>query len=224
MTMDTTEMWTFGALVLLLFAGWIWLRRHQHKNRLERERKLRCKELILDHRLPLVRRKVDFNLLVDLVREGIGIPQLEKVIELLTAGPVEYHIDEDDEGEGLEMILGLEDKPAEAGEKTGPEKKKPEEQPVNQEDESVEEVEVEEGMPPEKEKAWFRMAHNRYRHALADKEITERQAKFRMLVKMVELGKKAVKDDSTKPVKRKEYEITLWDKFYENEYLELNQE
>jgi len=219
--MDAFELGTFASLPVLLLAGWLWLRHKQHKARLERERKLRCKELILDSRMPLARRHVDFDLLVDLVKLDIKPVQLEKVIELLTAGPVEYHLDMDAEHDGaLEVDLSFEGKPEPAKKAT----QKQEEllQPVETQEEQA--VEVVEGMPPEKEKAWLRMAHNRFRHALADKEINERQAKFRLLVKMVELGKKAVQDDSGKPVKRKEYELSLWDRFYESEYLELNQE
>jgi hypothetical protein len=192
---------------------------------MERERKLACKELILDNRIPLAKRRVDFDLLVELVRLDIRPDQLGKVIELLTSGPVEYSIEiDEEEGEGLDVDLDFDAKPEKngKGESKKQEKAGQPEEPAEELEEQV--VEVVEGMPPEKEKAWLRMAHNRFRHALSDKEITERQARFRMLVKMVELGKKAVQDDSTKPVKRKEYELSLWDRFYESEYLELNQE
>ncbi len=221
MATDTIELISTGALAAVLLVGYLWLRHYQHRRRLERERKLKCKDLILDNRLPLARRKADFNLLADLVKLGIDLRQLEKVIELLTAVPVEYHIDEDEQDGGFNVELDFESGLSDSqdgetrkndgqGESGGP-----------QEEESVE---VEVGMPAEKEKAWFRMAHNRFRHALADKEITERQARFRMLVKMVELGKSAVQNEGDKPVKRKEYELELWDRFYENEYLELNSE
>ena len=220
MNMDAFELWTFASLPVLLLAGWLWLRHKQNKARLERERKLACKELILDNRMPLARRHVDFDLLVDLVKLNIQPVQLEKVIELLTAGPVEYHLDMDAEHEEPEVDLSFEGKPEPV--KKAAKKKDEQTQPAEVPEEQV--VEVVEGMPPEKEKAWLRMAHNRYRHALTDKGINERQAKFRLLVKMVELGKRAVQDDSGKPVKRKEYELSLWDRFYESEYLELNQE
>ncbi len=225
MATKTVELWSSLALVVVLLAGYLWLRRHQYRRRLERERKLRCKELILDNRIPLARRKVDFDLLVDLVKLGIDVGQLEKVVELLTAVPVEYHVSEDGQGNGLNAKLDFE------GELSGPAAAAAAAAPGTADgagggdDPAGEEaVEVVEGMPAEKEKAWFRMAHNRFRHALADKDITERQARFRMLVRMVELGKKAVQDDGAKPVKRKEYELELWDRFYENEYLELNSE
>ncbi len=221
MATDTVELWSSVALVVVLLAGYLWLRSHQHRRRLERERKLRCKELILDNRLPLARRKVDFDLLVDLVKLGIDAGQLEKVVELLTAVPVEHHVSEDGQGNGLNAKLDFEGElsdSAAAAPGTA-------DRAGGSDDPAGEEaVEVVEGMPVEKEKAWFRMAHNRFRHALVDKEITERQARFRMLVRMVELGKKAVQDDGAKPVKRKEYELELWDRFYENEYLELNSE
>lgn len=218
MATDTVELWSSVAMVVVLLAGYLWLRFYQHRKQQERERKLKCKELILDSRLPLARRKVDFELLVDLVKLGIDIRQLEKVVELLTAVPVDYNIGEDGHGGGLNVEFDFESAlsdsiagaPGKAGGSDGSVSEKA--------------VEVVEGMPAEKEKSWFRMAHNRFRHALAEKEITERQARFRMLVRMVELGKKAVQDDGAKPVKRKEYELKLWDRFYENEYLKLNQE
>ncbi|MFC1544756.1 hypothetical protein ACFL4X_01180, partial [Gemmatimonadota bacterium] len=218
--MNAFELVTFAMFPVVLLVGWLWIRHRQYKARLERERKLRCKEIILDNRLPLARRHVNFDLLVDLVRLAIRPVQLEKVIELLTTGPVEYNLELDEKGAGLDADLNFEGKPEQ------PQKaaKKQEEQPGPVESIEEQEVEVVEDMSPEKEKAWLRMAHNRFRHALADKEITERQARFRMLVKMVELGKKAAQDDSGKPVKRKEYELSLWDKYYESEYLELNQE
>ncbi len=221
MVTDTIELWSLVALILVLLAGYFGLRHHQHRRRLERERKLKCKELVLDNRLPLARRKVDFDLLVDLVKMGIDVNQLEKVVELLTAVPVEYQLDEDGQGGGLHIEFDLGDELADSADQGTNNK--------NGQGESVatgnkDTVEVVVGMPAEKEKAWFRMAHNRYRHALADKEISERQPRFRMLVKMVELGKRAVQDDGAKPVNRKEYELELWDRFYENEYLELNQE
>jgi len=81
-----------------------------------------------------------------------------------------------------------------------------------------------EKLTPEQEKAWFRMAHNRFRKAIAEKDLKEKQAKFRLLIKMVELGKRAVENDMEKSVPRKEYEISLWDRFYEDEYLALNTE
>ena len=224
MAMDTVEFWTFASLPVIMLAVWLWLRHRQHIARLERERKLACKELILDNRLPLVRHKVDFDLLVDLVRLDIQPVQLEKVIELLTSAPVEYHIEFDEEGESLGVDLDFESKPEQPGKTESKNKKQDEQQKEAAEALEDQVVEVVEGMPPEKEKAWLRMAHNRFRHALKDKDINERQARLRMLVKMVELGKKAVQDDGAKPVKRKEYELSLWDRFYENEYLELNQE
>jgi hypothetical protein len=224
MAMDTVEFWTFASLPVIMLALWLWLRYRQHKAKLERERKLACKELILDNRVPLAKRKVDFELLVDLVRLDIRPDQLEKVVELLTSAPVEYHIEIDEEGGGIEVDLDFESKPEQSEKSDSKTKKQPEKEEKKEAVLEEQVVEVVEGMPPEKEKAWLRMAHNRFRHALADKDIGERQARFRMLVKMVELGKKAVQDDGTKPVKRKEYELSLWDRFYENEYLELNQE
>ena len=70
----------------------------------------------------------------------------------------------------------------------------------------------------------MRVAHNRFRRAVCEKEITERQAKLRLLVKMVELGKKAVEENPEKDVARREYELSLWDRFYEDEYLDLQSE
>lgn len=222
MTMNATEMWAFGVLLLLLAAGWIWLRRRQNRDKLDRERKLACKELILDHRAPLARRKADFEMLVDLVRMGITAEQLAKVIELLITRPVEYSIDEERRPEDREIDLEFEGEPepAKLGRK---EERQPEGEPV-EEAARDEAMEITERMSPEKERVWFRMAHNRFRRAMAEKNITERQARFRLLARMVELGKKAVQEDTNKPVKRKEYELELWDRFYENEYLELHQD
>jgi hypothetical protein len=222
MATDIVELWSTAALVVVLLAGYLWLRNYQHRKRQERQRKLKCKDLILDNRIPLARRKVDFTLLADLVKLGIDLRQLEKVVELLTAVPVEYHIDEDEQEGGFNVDLDFDGALSDSKDSEAPVGDGQDQTGDDMDGEEI--VEVEAGMPAEKEKAWFRMAHNRFRHALADKEITERQARFRMLVKMVELGKKAVQDDGTKPVNRKEYELELWDRFYENEYLELNSE
>ena len=80
------------------------------------------------------------------------------------------------------------------------------------------------GLNQEQERAWLKAAHSRFRRAVAEKSLTERRSRLRLLVRMVELGKQAIREDAAKPVNRKEYECTLWDRFYESEYLELQAE
>ena len=213
MPVDELQLKGLAAVVVLMLCGYIWLRRVQHKNKLERERKIHCKELILNNRVKLANAGVDFNRLVDLVRQKILPEQLKTVIGILIAQPVFYDIDDPDAHESLEANLDFGSKPD-----------SPEKAAAGSEQDQVEQPEVFEKMGPEKEKKWLRVAHNRFRHALGEKEITERQAKLKLLVKMVELGKKAVEEDSEKSVERKEYELSLWDRFYEDEYLDLQSE
>jgi len=213
MPVDELQLKGLAAVVVLLLCGYIWLRRVQHKNKLERQRKILCKELILNNRVKLANAGVDFNRLVDLVRQKILPEQLEKVIGMLIAQPVFYDIDDPDAHESLEVDLDSDSKP-DSSEKAA----------ADSEQDQEEQPEVFEKMGPEKEKKWLRVAHNRFRRALGEKEITERQAKLRLLVKMVELGKKAVEEDPEKSVDRKEYELSLWDRFYEDEYLDLQSE
>ena len=213
MPVDDLELRALAAIVVLLLIGYLWLRRIQYKSKMERKRKLRCKELILDNRLKLANAGVDFDRLVELVRQKILPEQLETVIGILTAEPVFYKIDNQEDADSLEVNLDFESEPVSSKETA----------PVSEEGEE-EQPEVFEKMGPEKEKKWMRVAHNRFRRALGEKEITERQAKLKLLVKMVELGKKAVEEDSEKKVERKEYELSLWDRFYENEYLDLQSE
>lgn len=215
MLFDTSDVWAFALVVVIMLASYVWLRRGQIVRRHERERKLRCKELILDKRVLLAKTGVDFDGLVELVKMNISPEQLEKVIGLLTTRPVNYNVDNPEETPELEVDLDF-------AETKGPAKA-----PARQKEESpgLADIGVElEKMGPDQEKAWMKMAHAKFRKAVTEKGITERQAKFRLLVKMVELGKKAVEESSDKPVKRKAYELELWDRFYENEYIELNSE
>ena len=213
MPVNEVEVKMLAAIVLFLLFLYFWLRRSQKKNKLERQRKLRCKELILDNRLKLANSGVNFDRLVDLVKQKILPEQLEAVIGMLTAQPVLYNIDDSDDPESLEIDLDFESEPA-SSKKTATDLGEDEEK----------QPEVFEKMGEEREKKWMRVAHNSFRRAMHEKEITERQAKLRLLVKMIELGKKAVEGDSEKSVTRKEYELTLWDRFYEDEYLDLQSE
>ncbi len=213
MPVNEVEVKMLAAIVLFLLFLYFWLRRSQKKNKLERQRKLRCKELILDNRLKLANSGVNFDRLVDLVRQKILPEQLEAVIGMLTAQPVLYNIDDSGDPESLKIDLDFESEPA-SSKKTATDLGEDEEK----------QPEVFEKMGEEKEKKWMRVAHNSFRRAVREKEITERQAKLRLLVKMIELGKKAVEGDSEKSVTRKEYELTLWDRFYEDEYLDLQSE
>jgi len=207
------ELKMLAAIVVILLLGYLWLRRIQHKSKLERRRKLRCKELILDNRLKLAKAGVDFNSLVGLVKQKILPEQLESVIGILTAERLFYNIDNQEDAESLDVELDFETEPVSSKKAATVPEENEEKQP-----------EIFEKMGPEKEKKWMRVAHNRFRHALSEKEITERQARLRLLVRMVELGKKAVEEDSEKSVERKEYELSLWDRFYEDEYLDLQSE
>ncbi len=213
MPVNEVEVNVLAAIVLFLLFLYFWLRRSQSKNKLERQRKLRCKELILDNRLKLANSGVNFDRLVDLVKQKILPEQLEAVIGMLTAQPVSYNIDDSDDPESLEIDLDFESEPV-SSKKTATDLGEDEEK----------QPEVFEKMGEEQEKKWMRVAHNSFRRAVREKEITERQAKLRLLVKMIELGKKAVEGDSEKSVTRKEYELTLWDRFYEDEYLDLQSE
>ncbi len=213
MLVNEVEVTMLAAIVLFLLFLYFWLRRSQKKNKLERQRKLRCKELILDNRLKLANSGVNFDRLVNLVKQKILPEQLEAVIGMLTAQPVLYNIDDSDDPESLEIDLDFESEPA-SSKKTATDLGEDEEK----------QPEVFEKMGEEKEKKWMRVAHNSFRRAVREKEITERQAKLRLLVKMIELGKKAVEGDSEKSVTRKGYELTLWDRFYEDEYLDLQSE
>lgn len=213
MPVDDVQVNVLTAIVVLLLFGYIWLRRTQYKNKLERQRKLRCKELILDSRLKLANAGVDFDRLVDLVKQKILPEHLEAVIGILTAQPVFYNIDDPDDPESLGIDLDFDSEPA-SSRKTA----------IDLAEEEEKQPEVFEKMGPEQEKKWMRVAHNRFRRAVCEREITERQAKLRLLVKMVELGKKAVEEDPEKDVARREYELSLWDRFYEDEYLDLQSE
>lgn len=213
MLVNEVEVKMLAAIVLFLLFLYFWLRRSQKKNKLERQRKLRCKELILDNRLKLANSGVNFDRLVDLVKQKILPEQLEAVIGMLTAQPVSYNIDDSDDPESLKIDLDFESEPA-SSKKTATDLGEDEEK----------QPEVFEKMGEEQEKKWMRVAHNSFRRAVREKEITERQAKLRLLVKMIELGKKAVEGDPEKSVTRKGYELTLWDRFYEDEYLDLQSE
>ncbi len=213
MPVDDVQVNVLTAIVVLLLFGYIWLRRIQYKNKLERQRKLRCKDLILDNRLKLANAGVDFDRLVDLVKQKILPEHLEAVIGILTAQPVFYNIDDPDDPESLGIDLDFDSEPA-SSKKTA----------TDLAEEEEKQPEVFEKMGPEQEKKWMRVAHNRFRRAVCEREITERQAKLRLLVKMVELGKKAVEENPEKDVARREYELSLWDRFYENEYLDLQSE
>jgi len=213
--LESNEIIILGFLLIILGFLYFWMRHGGKLSKLDRERKLRCKELILNNRYPLAAAGVDFDGLVALVKMNITPEQLVKVMGLLTAKRAQYNIDHPEDPDQLEVNLDIESGKAtvmkKAEQKIIPEKGK--EQP-----------EISENMSPEQEKVWLRLVHSRYRKALAEKGITDRRGKFRLLAKMVELGKKTVEDDPEKTFSRKTYECTLWDRFYENEYLELNSE
>ncbi|OGG01142.1 MAG: hypothetical protein A3F83_11970 [Candidatus Glassbacteria bacterium RIFCSPLOWO2_12_FULL_58_11] len=213
MLFQSFELWAMSGMILLLLALYIWMRLNQRKQKFEHERKLKCKELILDKRIPLATVGVDFDRLALLVKQKIRPEQLVTVIELLTAGRIKYQIDNPEDPESLEVELNFEKE--EETLKAAPQSSEGKESAIPA---------VFEKLTPEQEKAWFRLAHNRFRKALAEKELKEKQAKFRLLIKMVELGKKAVESDMDKSGTRKAYEISLWDRFYEDEYLALNTE
>ncbi|HLA38677.1 MAG TPA: hypothetical protein VJ417_01700 [Candidatus Glassbacteria bacterium] len=216
MPADTIELFALSVIVVLMLAGYLWLRHGQTVRRRERERKLHCKELILDKRVLLAKAGTDFDELVELVKMKISPEQLEKVIGLLISRLESYNIDAPESSGSEEVDLGFERKEATEAAKA---------KASGDETAGLADIGLNfDKMGPEQEKAWLRMAHARFRQALADKDIVERQPRFRLLVKMIELGKKAVEEDAEKPVKRKAYEIELWDRFYENEYIELNSE
>ncbi len=112
MPVNEVEVKMLAAIVLFLLFLYFWLRRSQKKNKLERQRKLRCKELILDNRLKLANSGVNFDRLVDLVKQKILPEQLEAVIGMLTAQPVLYNIDDSDDPESLKIDLDFEGEPA----------------------------------------------------------------------------------------------------------------
>ncbi|HUU27473.1 MAG TPA: hypothetical protein VM123_06645 [archaeon] len=214
MFLESYEIKALGALVLFLLILYFWVRRIQQKHRLERDWKSRCKDLVLNNRNALAREGVDFEKLAELVRMKIKPDQLEMVIHLLTAGRVQYNIDDREVPDNLEADLDFEKRRPPVTEAA--DNSSQESEPVT--------PETFEKMNPEQEKTWLQVVHNRFRKAVAEKEITERRAKLKLLVRMVELGKKAVEDDPNKAVARKGYELSLWDRFYEKEYLEINYE
>jgi hypothetical protein len=213
--LESNEVIILGFLLIILGFLYFWMRHGSKLSKLDRERKLRCKELILNNRSPLAEAGVDFDGLVSLVKMNITPEQLVKVIDLLTAKREHYNIDHLEDTDQLEVNLDIESSKAtvvkKAEQKIIPEKGK-------------KQSEISENMSPEQEKVWLRLVHSRYRKALSEKGINDRRGKFRLLAKMVELGKKTVEEDPEKTVSRKTYECALWDKFYENEYLELNSE
>ena len=213
MLFESFELWAMSGMILLLLALYIWMRLNQRRQKIERERKLKCKELILGKRIPLATAGVDFDKLASLVKQNIRPEQLVTVMELLTATRIKYKIDNPEDPESLEVDLNFEKE--EETLKAAPKTSEVKEEAIPA---------VFEKLTREQEIAWFRMAHNRFRKAMAEKELKEKQAKFRLLIKMVDLGKRAVENDMEKSVTRKAYEISLWDRFYEDEYLALNTE
>ncbi|MEA1996739.1 MAG: hypothetical protein U9N45_03840 [Gemmatimonadota bacterium] len=209
------ETWTFLVIAAFLIVLYFSLMRIHRKNRLERQSKVRCKELILDNRQALVSAGVDLEGLISLIKLEITPEQLERVISLLMVRRERSYPAGLDNKIIKGIELDLEDsKPQPRPEKITAGKNSTETEPaVNQ---------AFNKMSPEQEKTWLKVAHNRFRRALADKGITEKRARLKLLVKMVELGKKAVEDNPEKNDVRKEYECLLWDRFYKNEYLELN--
>lgn len=236
MKVDPLDVQAFAVVVALLVVLYFWIRRNQARQKEVRRMKVRCRDLILDNRHALAAAGVDIEGLVNLVRMRITCEQLDEVIKLLTRPRRHYNIDDMDDPNYLEIDLDIEGRPrksrAEQAEQAAPEAEEPltvadsgdaGEQPAAAVSTEVPEgTAIPEGMKPEEEKAWLDLAHKRFRDALAKRGISDRRARLRVLVKMVELGKAAVDNAQDKPFARKEYERTLWDKFYENEYLALN--
>lgn len=236
MTIDPLDMKAFGAVLVLLVILYFWVRVTQSRQKTSRRMKERCRDLILDNRHALAAAGVDIEGLINLVRMQITCEQLNAVIKLLLRPRRHYDIDRIDAPEFMDVDLDIDRKPDQQKEREpGPATGETEPAPAAAEarDDQGGEPEPEgqaapvrnatpDRMEPEEEKTWLNLAHKRFRDALTKRGVNERRARLRMLVKMVELGKRAVDEDLSKSGVRKEYERRLWDRFYENEYLDLN--
>jgi hypothetical protein len=215
--MSSTELQikVLGIIIVLMLIGYFWLRHGQLKRQKRLLRYTSCKDLILNKRHALASAGADLENLVALVKMAITPEQLEAVIELLTAPRVQYNIDSLEDPESLEVNLDFE--------KDDSSRKRQKDDKTVQETKAPQPTELDMSSFDEKdEDAWFKIAHNRFRQAAAAKNITDRRDRVKLLVAMVELGRKAVEEDSNKPGSRKAYERELWDRFYEKEYLDIN--
>ncbi len=242
MRMDLMDLQVFSAVLVLLVVLYFWVRRVQFRQRCSRKAKEHCRDLILNNRHALAAAGVDIEGLVNLVRMDISCEQLDAVIKLLLRPRRQYDIDRLDAPGFLEVDLDLDRAPdsvPEVAAAAGAEKPSSETPPAAEENaaaangEQTEEESAGDGtrrtgspdrMEAEEEKTWLNLAHKRFRDAITKRGISERRARLRLLVRMVELGKRAVDEDISKSGARKEYERGLWDRFYENEYLQLNSE
>ncbi len=236
MTIDPLDMKVFSAVLVLLFILYFWVRITQSRQKTSRRMKERCRDLILNNRHALAAAGVDIEGLINLVRMQISCEQLDAVLKLLLRPRRHYDVDRLDAPDFLEVDLDIDRKPDQLKDHE-PEAATVENEPVtaaasvkeNQGGEPEPEAQAvparnatPDRMEPEEEKTWLNLAHKRFRDALTKRGVTERRARLRLLVKMVELGKRAVDEDLSKSGVRKEYERQLWDRFYENEYLDLN--
>jgi hypothetical protein len=222
MPIDPLEVGALGIVLAFMAFFYFWLRRSQRSQKSTREQKVRCRDLILSNRHALASAGVEIEGLVNLVRLKITCAQLDAVIRLLVKPRIRYDADNPGDSENMEVDLDF-DKPGEVVE--NPETKEAA-------TESKKEPAVEESPAPQavmadrmdqaEESTWLKLAHQRFMEAMNKRGLTEQRPKLRLLVKMVELGKKATDGDLQKTPARKEYERGLWDRFYENEYLDLN--
>ena len=210
---DVTEIRVLVILVSLLLLAYLYVRKKQVDYQKRIKRYGECKELILNNRRSLARQGVDFEKLAGLVRQDITVEQLETTIELLTAPRTEYIIDEYGDPEDSEIKLDI----------FPEEKKKKEKNSGEPEPETSEEaVESLDQFSEEGEKKWLKAAAERFKKAVAARGLSDNRSQVRLLVKMVELGKKAIDDNPDKDDKARLYESRLWDKFYETMYLNIN--
>ncbi|MCE5270555.1 hypothetical protein LLH00_04655 [bacterium] len=242
MRMDPLDMQMFSALLVLLVVLYFWVRHVQSRQRCSRKVKEHCRDLILDNRHALAAAGVDIEGLVNLVRMDISCEQLDAVIKLLLRPRRQYDIDRLDAPGYLEVDLDLDREPVTASRSAATVSNGVEKSPAGAPGADTEPAAAVEGQPEEEsaadsqrraspdrmeaeeEKTWLKLAHNRFRDAITKRGISDRRARLRLLVRMVELGKRAVDEDISKSGARKEYERGLWDRFYENEYLQLNSE
>jgi hypothetical protein len=236
LTIDPLDMKVFGAVLVLLVILYFWVRVSQCRQKTDRRMKERCRDLILDNRHALAAAGVDIEGLINMVRMQITCEQLDAVIKLLLRPRRHYDVDRMDAPGFLDVDLDIDRKPEGLKERkaeatTGESEPAPAVAAVQEDQGGEPEPETQaaparnatpDRMEPEEEKAWLNLAHKRFRDALTKRGLSERRARLKLLVKMVELGKRAVDEDLSKSGVRKEYERHLWDRFYENEYLDLN--
>ncbi len=209
------EIKVLGIIIVLMLIGYFWLRHTQLKRQKRLLRYASCRDLILNKRHALVSAGADLESLAALVKMDITTEQLEAVIELLTAPRIQYNIDSLEDPESLEVDLDFE--------KDDSSRKRRKDKKTGQETKVPSGTELDLSSFDEKdEEAWFKIAHNRFKQAVAAKNITDRREQVKLLAAMVELGRKAVEEDPNKPGSRKAYERELWDRFYEKEYSDIN--